>query len=62
MHAINAGVVTGRRNNPAPPAANDDRLIANVWIVAFLDGAEKSVTIDVSYAEAPKLWVRDEAC
>jgi len=46
-HAKGAGDVAGRRYHAALAAADDDRSVCDLRIIAFLDGGVERVAIDV---------------
>ena len=61
MHALYARNIATRGNNPAPPAADNERLIVQIWIVAFFDGGVKCVAIYMRYAQLEKFVMGNEA-
>ena len=49
---MDTGDITCRGNNPAPAAANDDRLVEQRGIIALFDAGIKGIAIDMCKAEA----------
>jgi hypothetical protein len=54
---VNARDIATRRHNASSPAANDDRPIVQLWVIAFLDGGIKRIAIEMGDAQLGKLGV-----
>jgi hypothetical protein len=60
-HAKRPGDVARRRYHAALAAADDDRLVGDIWIVAFLDGGVERVAIDVGQRQRRQCRVANQA-
>ena len=61
MHTLNARNIAAGGDNPAPPAANNERLVVQIRIVAFFNGGIKRVAIYMRYAQLEKFGMGNEA-
>jgi len=57
VNTVKAGFVTSGRNNAAFPAADNDRLMLQRRIIAFFNGTEKRIAINMSDRQAAQLWM-----
>ena len=60
-HPADARDVARGRDDPAPPPADDDGLVREIRIVAFLDTGIEGVAIHVRDAQVPQLVMRHDA-
>jgi len=60
-HAEGAGDVARRRNHAALAAADDDGLVGDLRIIAFLDGGVERVAIDVGERQRGQCVMTNEA-
>ena len=61
MHTLNARNIAAGGDNPAPPAANNERLVVQIRIVAFFNGSIKRVAIYMRDAQLEKFVMGNEA-
>ena len=61
MHTLNARNIAAGGDNPAPPAANNERLVVQIRIVAFFNGGIKRVAIYMRDAQLEKFVMSNEA-
>jgi hypothetical protein len=50
-------MIAGSRHNAAPTAPDNDRLIAQRWIIPFFNRCVKSIAVNMGDREARKLWM-----
>ena len=60
-HAVDPRDITGRGDNAAPPAADNDRLVPYVGIVPLLDGGIKGIAVNMGDREREQLVVAGNA-
>ena len=61
MHTLNARNIAAGGDNLAPPAANNERLVVQIRIVAFFNGGIKRVAIYMRDAQLEKFVMGNEA-
>ena len=60
-HTPDTGDITSGRHHAPPPAADDDGLVTQLGIVAFLDACVKCIAIHMGDAEVEQLRVPHDA-
>jgi len=60
VNAIKPRDITTRRDNTAPPATDQNRLVFQLRIVPFLYSGKKGITVNMRQIQAGKLSMPDK--